>query len=236
MGYGPRMRWGLRTEAPPPQCTFLEAKTAPSGARGDQNFTLHFEGFFPWRLWREPRLEHRGERALWISPSCQVATVTILSNPWVTHKGLTREARALMKPWFIPTPATGHKGHQRLWPPAVGQRSCLDTRAQHGTPCSSRSRRAKGFFQALAQLLWGQLSPLSWDFSFFICETETIIVSSSKVWELKGKQAADMGSILGSGRPPGEGNSNALQYSCLENPMDRGGWRGPWGCKELNMT
>ena len=35
---------------------------------------------------------------------------------------------------------------------------------------------------------------------------------------------ADMGSILGSGRSPGEGNGNPLQYSCLENPMDGGAW------------
>ena len=34
-----------------------------------------------------------------------------------------------------------------------------------------------------------------------------------------------MGSILGSGRSPGEGNGYPLQYSCLENPMDRGAWR-----------
>ena len=34
----------------------------------------------------------------------------------------------------------------------------------------------------------------------------------------------DGGSILGSGRSPGEGNGNPLQYSCLENPMDRGPW------------
>ena len=34
----------------------------------------------------------------------------------------------------------------------------------------------------------------------------------------------DMGSILGSGRSPGEGNGNPLQYSCLENPMDGGAW------------
>ena len=32
------------------------------------------------------------------------------------------------------------------------------------------------------------------------------------------------GSILGSGRSSGEGNSNPLQYSCLGNPMDRGAW------------
>ena len=34
----------------------------------------------------------------------------------------------------------------------------------------------------------------------------------------------DVGSIPGSGRPPGEGNGNPLQYSCLENPMDREAW------------
>ena len=33
-----------------------------------------------------------------------------------------------------------------------------------------------------------------------------------------------MGSILGLGRSPGEGNGNPLQYSCLENPMDGGAW------------
>ena len=37
--------------------------------------------------------------------------------------------------------------------------------------------------------------------------------------------AGDLGSIPGLGRYPGEGNGNPLQYSCLENPMDRGaGW------------
>ena len=33
--------------------------------------------------------------------------------------------------------------------------------------------------------------------------------------------ARDLGSIPGSGRSPGEGNGNPLQYSCLENPMNR---------------
>ena len=36
--------------------------------------------------------------------------------------------------------------------------------------------------------------------------------------------AGDLGSIPGSGKSPGEGNGNPLQYSCLENPMDRGAW------------
>ena len=36
--------------------------------------------------------------------------------------------------------------------------------------------------------------------------------------------AGDPGSIPGSGRSPGEGNGNPLQYYCLENPMDGGAW------------
>ena len=35
----------------------------------------------------------------------------------------------------------------------------------------------------------------------------------------------DVGSIPGLGRSPGEGHDNPLQYSCLENPMDRGAWQ-----------
>ena len=36
--------------------------------------------------------------------------------------------------------------------------------------------------------------------------------------------AGDLGLIPGLGISPGEGNGNPLQYSCLENPMDRGAW------------
>ena len=52
--------------------------------------------------------------------------------------------------------------------------------------------------------------------------------------------AGDLGSIPGSGRPPGGGHGNPLQYSCLENPMFRGAWwatvqgsqrvRHAWAC------
>ena len=38
-------------------------------------------------------------------------------------------------------------------------------------------------------------------------------------------EAADLGSILGSGRPSGEEKGYALPYSCLENPKDRGAWQ-----------
>ena len=37
-------------------------------------------------------------------------------------------------------------------------------------------------------------------------------------------QAGDLGSVPGLGRSPGEENGNPLQYSCLENSMDRGAW------------
>ena len=36
--------------------------------------------------------------------------------------------------------------------------------------------------------------------------------------------AGDLGLIPGYGRSPGEGNGNSLQYSCLENPVERGAW------------
>ena len=62
----------------------------------------------------------------------------------------------------------------------------------------------------------------------------TNISSASKLFYMgfpggsDGKESAcnagDPGSVLGLGRSPGEGNGNPLQYSCLENPMDRGAW------------
>ena len=51
--------------------------------------------------------------------------------------------------------------------------------------------------------------------------------------------AEDPSLIPGSGRSPGEGHGNPLQYSCLENPMNRGAWRAAvhaWGCKESDRT
>ena len=64
------------------------------------------------------------------------------------------------------------------------------------------------------------------DFFFFFAE------SSDKNWGFPGGSEVkafacnegDLGSIPGSGRSPGEGNGNPLQYSCLENPMDGGAW------------
>ena len=61
-----------------------------------------------------------------------------------------------------------------------------------------------------------------------------VIVTVGLSWWLSSKEstcnAGDTGSIPGSGRSPGEGNGNLLQYSCLENPRDRGAlWAAVYG-------
>ena len=48
------------------------------------------------------------------------------------------------------------------------------------------------------------------------------MVDYCHVW--KGFPGGDAGLIPGSGRSAGGGNDNPVQYSCLENPMDRGAW------------
>ena len=49
--------------------------------------------------------------------------------------------------------------------------------------------------------------------------------------------AGDVGLILGSGRSPGEGNGNPLQYPCLENPLDSGVWKATvHGVAESDMA
>ena len=48
--------------------------------------------------------------------------------------------------------------------------------------------------------------------------------------------AENAGSVPESGRSPGEGNDNPLQYACLGNPMDRGSWRAHEVTKESDTT
>ena len=67
------------------------------------------------------------------------------------------------------------------------------------------------------------------------CQNPLFVASLKKNWgaslmaqQLKNppamQETGDMGLIPGSGRSLGGGNDNPLQYSCLENPMDRGAW------------
>ena len=63
---------------------------------------------------------------------------------------------------------------------------------------------------------------------FFLIIVHTSDKSGGFLGDSDGKESfcnvGDLGSIPGSGRSPGEGNGNSLQYSCLENPMYRGAW------------
>ena len=52
----------------------------------------------------------------------------------------------------------------------------------------------------------------------------TLLVAQTEV-KVSASNAGDPGLIPGSGRSPGEGNGNPLQYSCLENPMDGEAWQ-----------
>ena len=75
----------------------------------------------------------------------------------------------------------------------------------------------------------------------FLCHSVDKITTS---WGFSGgsvvkgpANAGDAGSIPGSGISPGGGNGNPLQYSCLENPMDRGVWQATvHGATELDTA
>ena len=67
-------------------------------------------------------------------------------------------------------------------------------------------------------------SELQHQFSVFKTKTTFSFRISMSVVKNPPINAGDAGLIPGSGRSPGEGNGNPLQYSCLENAMDRGAW------------
>ena len=86
--------------------------------------------------------------------------------------------------------------------------------------------------------------------SFHMLNEQSNVWEISKIYNrlsglpqwLSGKEptcnAGDVGLIPRSGKSPGEGNGNPLQYSCLENPLDRGAWQATVHgvAKESNMT
>ena len=70
-----------------------------------------------------------------------------------------------------------------------------------------------------------------WDFSFLISSFKQTIGTYQVALAVKNSPAnaggtRDAGSVPGLGRSPEEGNSSPLQYSCLEDLMDRGNWKG----------
>ena len=55
--------------------------------------------------------------------------------------------------------------------------------------------------------------------------TSQVVLVVKNLLASAGDDVRDVGSVPGSGKSPGEGNGNPLQYSCLENPMDREAWQ-----------
>ena len=60
----------------------------------------------------------------------------------------------------------------------------------------------------------------NFEFNFTLCGG----FPGGSVGKESAQNAGDLGSIPGSGRSPGEGNGNPLQYPCLENPMEGRAW------------
>ena len=85
----------------------------------------------------------------------------------------------------------------------------------HGLCCS----KACGIFLEQGS----NLCALNWQWILYLSTTPDFPHSS--VGKESTCNAGDPGSVPGLGRSPGEGNGNPLQYSCLENPMDRGAWQ-----------
>ena len=65
---------------------------------------------------------------------------------------------------------------------------------------------------------------LLWTYILYYCSLMMGLPGGSVVKNLP-SNAGNLGSISGLGRCPGEGNGYPLQYSCLENPMNRGAWQ-----------
>ena len=57
-----------------------------------------------------------------------------------------------------------------------------------------------------------------------VAESDTTLQAGISEVKASAWNVGDQGSIPGSGKAPGEGNGNPLQYSCLENPMEGGAW------------
>ena len=85
------------------------------------------------------------------------------------------------------------------------------------------------FFPLVFVKLKGNIGPGSLVETFFCLQVSKIYLSlcfpGGSVVKNLSANAGDLGSIPGLGRSPGVGNGNPLQYSYLENPMDRGAWR-----------
>ena len=101
-----------------------------------------------------------------------------------------------------------------------------ETKSKQGVNNTNAAKGSHSFCEILTmntKLLW---TNMLWN------NLDIFLLSKDGVpWWLSSKESTcsvgdtgNMGSMPGSGRSPGWGNGNALQYSCLENPKDRGAW------------
>ena len=109
-----------------------------------------------------------------------------------------------------------------LWDRALSSGLCDDQRGRmHGEEGGSRGRGSVYTYSCFTSLCrrnrHSTLNQLSSDLKR---------LPGASVGKEFACNVGDPGSIPGWGRSLGEGNGNPLQYSCLENPMDRGAWRG----------
>ena len=88
----------------------------------------------------------------------------------------------------------------------------------------------------IAQPALQKLSKLGYKALLHLLEWASQVAPVVKSSPVNAGEARDVNLIPGSGRSPGVGNGNLLQYFCLENSMDRGAWQGPWGLEELDTT
>ena len=79
-----------------------------------------------------------------------------------------------------------------------------------------------------------QVVIVRWDYKYGASQVVLVV----KNLPASTRDISDVGFIPGSGKSPGGGHSNPFQYSCLENPMDRGTWRAisPSSHKESDIT
>ena len=130
-------------------------------------------------------------------------------------------------------------GRPEQWPHFKNRRTCLST--ARGGQASGTGTFCSQLSEGLCQLV-GRPATISQVYRHCgqrqVCRTSSgcAVVFLGGALELtqdfsggsdskaSAYNAGDLGSIPGSGRSSGEGNGNPLQYSCLENPMDRGAW------------
>ena len=139
----------------------------------------------------------------------------------------------LPRPWDSPGKNTGVGCHFLLQYMKVKSQSEVAQSCPNlsdSTDCSLPGSSVHGIFQARV-LEWGAIA-----FSLGWTTSPQISFPCSSVNKECVCNAGDLGSSPGSGRSPGGGNGHPLQYSCLENPMDRGTWRATESDKAERLT